>query len=326
MATVPTTNIRMTDLNNVFGYGNSLSKYYRAQYSGGSIASSGSINYNLFSGKSSVVGLPGLCLWLDSTDSNTLFQNTAGTTPVTATGQSVACWKDKSSNAVSYTSGAVPNQSGMLQPPVYSNDGIYNIVSFNNFSGGSGTYNSATTQGLSAVGGFPLDSTGFITFVVAKASGFFTVSYFNSYFTFTDNETQFVDFDAAKGNSGMGFVNTNNQNVGVYPDTTTLTTTRQIQCLESTTTGGKFYINGSNLSNTSYAYTQKRPLPNGSTVWIGNQAPGQRSFSGFINELLIFNNTSVSTQQRQTVEGYLAWKWGLQASLPAGHPYLSAKP
>lgn len=50
--TVPTTNIRMTDLNNVFGYGTSLSKYYGTPFSSGSAPSSGPISYSTFSGKS----------------------------------------------------------------------------------------------------------------------------------------------------------------------------------------------------------------------------------------------------------------------------------
>ena len=33
-----------------------------------------------------------------------------------------------------------------------------------------------------------------------------------------------------------------------------------------------------------------------------------------------------STEVRQQVEGYLAWKWGLDASLPAGHPFATAAP
>jgi hypothetical protein len=47
--------------------------------------------------------LSGLVQWLDSQDITTLFQNSAGTTPVTATGQNVAYWSDKSgcNNSVS---------------------------------------------------------------------------------------------------------------------------------------------------------------------------------------------------------------------------------
>jgi len=34
----------------------------------------------------------------------------------------------------------------------------------------------------------------------------------------------------------------------------------------------------------------------------------------------------LTTSDRQKLEGYLAWKWGLEANLPAGHPYKSAPP
>jgi hypothetical protein len=37
-------------------------------------------------------------------------------------------------------------------------------------------------------------------------------------------------------------------------------------------------------------------------------------------------NSAISTSQRQTIEGYLAQKWGLTAGLPAGHPYKSSFP
>lgn len=46
---------------------------------------------------------------------------------------------------------------------------------------------------------------------------------------------------------------------------------------------------------------------------------------GIINELIIYN-TTLQTDQRQLVEGYLAWKWGLVARLPAAHPYKSVPP
>ncbi len=48
-------------------------------------------------------------------------------------------------------------------------------------------------------------------------------------------------------------------------------------------------------------------------------------FNGYVNEMIIFTNT-LTTSQRQQIEGYLAWKWSLASSLPAGHPYKNAKP
>ena len=46
---------------------------------------------------------------------------------------------------------------------------------------------------------------------------------------------------------------------------------------------------------------------------------------GHLCEMMVFNGV-VTTTQRQQIEGYLAWKWGLQANLPAGHPYINGPP
>lgn len=48
-------------------------------------------------------------------------------------------------------------------------------------------------------------------------------------------------------------------------------------------------------------------------------------WDGTINEVLVFNK-GLDTGSRQTVEGYLAWKWGLQGLLPVTHPYALINP
>lgn len=47
-------------------------------------------------------------------------------------------------------------------------------------------------------------------------------------------------------------------------------------------------------------------------------------YSGYIAEILIFQSF-LTNADRQRIEGYLAWKWGLQSQLPALHPYASTK-
>lgn len=47
--------------------------------------------------------------------------------------------------------------------------------------------------------------------------------------------------------------------------------------------------------------------------------------SGAIGEIVVMTSAA-STDTRQRLEGYLAHKWGLAGSLPAGHPYKSAAP
>jgi hypothetical protein len=41
---------------------------------------------------------------------------------------------------------------------------------------------------------------------------------------------------------------------------------------------------------------------------------------------IIMYNSEISTSQRQQIEGYLAWKWGIQSSLISGHPYTRLPP
>lgn len=56
------------------------------------------------------------------------------------------------------------------------------------------------------------------------------------------------------------------------------------------------------------------------------RSPGIGSyFDGYLSEI-VHLNAAPTMAERQLVEGYLAWKFGLQANLPAGHPYKSAKP
>ena len=43
-------------------------------------------------------------------------------------------------------------------------------------------------------------------------------------------------------------------------------------------------------------------------------------YDGLIGEVIHYT-TALTTAQRQNVEGYLAWKWGLVSSLPANHPF-----
>lgn len=65
-------------------------------------------------------------------------------------------------------------------------------------------------------------------------------------------------------------------------------------------------------------------LSTGTTFgYIGvGQSAGSLNYylTGQIAEIISFN-TALNTTQRQQVEGYLAWKWGLKTSLPAGHPF-----
>ena len=56
-----------------------------------------------------------------------------------------------------------------------------------------------------------------------------------------------------------------------------------------------------------------------------NTVVADNAFAGQYGEYILALG-SLSTTDRQIAEGYLAWKWGTVASLPANHPYKNAAP
>jgi hypothetical protein len=63
-------------------------------------------------------------LWLDPNDLTTMFQDSAGTTPVTAVGDPVGLWQDKSGN------GNHVSQATSGKRPILRNDGVSNYLEF----------------------------------------------------------------------------------------------------------------------------------------------------------------------------------------------------
>jgi hypothetical protein len=94
-----------------------------------------------------------------------------------------------------------------------------------------------------------------------------------------------------------------------------------IMAFQSNTTGWGVWRNGTLESTTNTIAT-----PDNTNVGygLGRQYNPNRVSNIVIAEVIMVQSTNTTT--RQLIEGYLAWKWGLQASLPAGHPYKNAAP
>ncbi len=82
-----------------------------------------------------------------------------------------------------------------------------------------------------------------------------------------------------------------------------------------------WYTYGSNLQMGNGAGT---PPFSGLCINTGSIAGGETS-TAEVGEILCYSN-ALTVEQVRVIEGYLAWKWGLQTSLIAGHPYRSARP
>jgi hypothetical protein len=89
-------------------------------------------------------------------------------------------------------------------------------------------------------------------------------------------------------------------------------------------TSNTFYGNGSLFVNqTDPNWTTNFSI---TTYCIGTAInPSNAWYKGRIGEIILYS-TALTNPQRQQVEGYLAWKWGLQAKLPGTHAYKSFPP
>ena len=83
-----------------------------------------------------------------------------------------------------------------------------------------------------------------------------------------------------------------------------------------------FFVDGSRACADE---TYTTPMNSSLAARIMTNRPGTISLNGLMAEVVV-TNTVVSLADRQKLEGYLAWKWGLEANLPSDHPYKSTPP
>jgi hypothetical protein len=87
----------------------------------------------------------------------------------------------------------------------------------------------------------------------------------------------------------------------------------------------------SSTNTLSFSFNAGTPATSAATLNLNNDYQrvgggwdGGAKLIGNMCELIAYSSV-LGTTDRQSVEGYLAWKWGFNASLPPGHPYYSAQ-
>jgi hypothetical protein len=199
---------------------------------------------------------------------------------------------------------------------------------------------SITTWTDKSGGGYNATATNAATYSSsAKCPLFNNNSYSSSYPANPANETLFIVFNESQHNRYMYMMGTtrggrnisvNNYVFGLGIDGIAMGATSSSQINLSQTYLGLTQVSGlSSYMSLNGALTLTGPttipaFTSGTTTGLGTQG-GNYSFYGNIMEILIYNSVLSSTD-RQNVEGYLAWKWGIQTTLPSAHPYYSAAP
>lgn len=262
------------------------------------------------------LAIQGCCLWMDSNDTSKI-------SPAPSNNSTINTWTDKSTNAYVFTS---PSTS-TAKPTFISNS-----------QNGKSTikFASATLQyfiGNTASKNFALNTSSYALFAVfQKTSGTNGSIYNKSLFGAALNRI-LLTIDP---NLNCGFSHDNAS--GKISNTTNTITTYQIVSVIINRYAGldKSYVNG--LVAGTYSYTPNSTTNFGASTYdtlIGayNNSTGTGTpqadyyLNGNICEIISYKNTyDMTDATRQTVEGYLAYRWGLQSLLPLSHPYANLSP
>ena len=291
-ATVPSTDNGLTNQTVIFTgltAGSRYSFYLKATNANGSIYS-----YNI----PTTTSVFGTCFcWLDAADKSTI---------TTSSGTTISKWTDKSSNGYQFNicPGTNPNTFPNTSTLSASNP-VQSVL-----------FNGTTSQIACAT--MVLPAAPYTIFVIGNNTTSSGYSYFISCYT-----DKYLFFGCYNGTQNFDVFSGN----GSWNDVAAMTTSISVSTLSvmgttnnNTTMTG--YVNGVSAGT--------KTGTSGSTTGISlgcayNGGTGSQYMTGNICEIVMFNSV-LSTANYQYVEGSLAWKYGCQGSLAAGHPYKSSPP
>jgi len=231
--------------------------------------------------------IPGCSLWLDAADTSTLVLNTS----------TVTQWNDKSGRGLSATS----NTYTSIGLPTYN-------------SSGTPYLQLADSQGL-LVNNWGY-TTGWSCFVALN-----TVSLNNRWLISPFNGVSNVMMGMNVGSSKIWpalLPSAGSDATGNHIENTNAVNTNTSALLSWYRDGT---LQTSNTTNPGVAANSACPLGIGGNATINDARSGTYN----IYEIIIYN-TALTTTQQQQIEGYLAWKWGMQGNLPSTHPFYKASP
>lgn len=241
-------------------------------------------------------------LWLDAADAGT----------ITDVSGAVSEWADKSGN------GFVFDQVSAGNRPLYS--ATVNGLSALTFDGSNDRLSYDATLGGSP---FPSGNGQYSVFVVARPH------------TVTSNKIMYSGGAFGTANAAYLFRVQNNGQLNdgwwgnnlATGDSAVSANTPFLSAFTYDGAGREIFVNGT--SEATDTETTKNTGNGFDLIGAGGNAPTSGGvdsfFDGEICEIIVVAGAP-GTVTRQLVEGYLAWKWGLESDLPLGHPYKDAAP
>ena len=244
------------------------------------------------------LSIAGCALWLDAADTSSA--------SLTLSGNNVTTWKDKSgtgNNATANTGTVTTNSTQIngLNTIRFAANSFLNIASFAMTANISvfAVLRGVTAQGTGPKGYFFLGNgaqPSFFIYTLPPSSGSLAGPF--SAWVASTGETNWYMPSSDYFLNNPGFIYTDN----------------------STS-----YVNGSQLTfNPNRASVPNAVSAGTYSIQVGGRGLGDSLDFDFAE--CIFYNRTITTNERQQIEGYLAWKWGTKSSLPITHPYYSVPP
>ena len=234
-------------------------------------------------------------LWLDAGDAST----------ITETGGAISQWDDKSGNARNATAGA-----GFAPDYVPAEQNGLNVIRFN---GTSQYFNLGTGLDWMAA------DADHVAFIVLKNDNYMNI------------------YGAANGSAGdaslhIGFRNNTSYRLNRwgndwYPAITANYNAGAYNILRfGWDEGGEKFV----YANAKLEATSGSHIATGLSAMAGGgriaNVVGQGLLDADLCEFVILDTAAPTQDTVDKMEGYLAWKWGLQGNLPSDHPYKDAAP
>jgi hypothetical protein len=252
------------------------------------------------------IDLPGCTVWLDGADTSTM---------IFSSGSNIASWRDKASGLLA-SNATVSNQPSFVPSSQNGNGTVFfdaaaglKRLDLPAFSFGTTSRSAffvmkniaSTNYSGSVLGGYPhffwdrasgnnpnvWTPVGWVQLRVADASG--NLGFYTAYLPLNEYIIYELVYSAST--------------ITVYQTGTQIQSIATISAMYDATNG--YSLGGLNNGDDSAPYPYR--------------------LYGNIAEVILFN-TALSTNQRQQIEGYLAYKWGLTSTLLATHPFKTFNP
>ena len=233
--------------------------------------------------------IPACSIWLDASDPY-------GTSVVPPLGTTISTLKNKG------TLQGLQAQAGSAAAPKLSTIGGFTTLAFNGFQALSTTaFTLSNTQGTTWFAAYATQA----NLATAATAAVFGTTGFPDRAIKQSNTSQFYGHSIHTGTSRSATDTGALNQLALYSitDTPTVFTAFKNGSVLTSTTTTVIYMSG-NSQNARIG------------IW-------DSMFAGSIAELIAYD-APLTTIQRQQIEGYLAWKWGLQSALPATHPFISS--